>query len=112
QDFPSVRNYQLASGQFFTAADVDASSKVAVIGQTVVTNLFNDQDPIGQVVKINRQSFRVIGVLAQKGSSGGFNNQDDVVLVPITSAWKYLLGGRVRNLKQISVQPPAADATT
>src|SRR5438876_621197 len=63
QDFPSVRNYQLASGQFFTAADVDASSKVAVIGQTVVTNLFNDQDPIGQVVKINRQSFRVIGVL-------------------------------------------------
>jgi putative ABC transport system permease protein len=112
QDFPSVRNYQLASGQFFTAADVDASSKVAVIGQTVVTNLFNDQDPIGQVVKINRQSFRVIGVLAEKGSSGGFNNQDDVVLVPITSAWNYLLGGRGRNVQQIYVQATSAEATS
>jgi len=112
QDFPSVRNYQLASGQFFTAADVDASSKVAVIGQTVVTNLFNDQDPIGQVVKINRQSFRVIGVLAQKGSSGGFNNQDDVVLVPITAAWNYLLGGRGRNVQQIYVQATSAEATS
>jgi len=112
QDFPSVRNYQLASGQFFTADDVDASSKVAVIGQTVVTNLFNDQDPIGQVVKINRQSFRVIGVLAQKGSSGGFNNQDDVVLVPITAAWNYLLGGRGRNVQQIYVQATSAEATS
>jgi len=111
QDFPAVRNYQLASGQFFTAGDVDASSKVAVIGQTVVTNLFNDQDPIGQVVKINRQSFRVIGVLAPKGSSGGFNNQDDVVVVPITSAWNYLLGGRGRNVQQIYVQATSAEAT-
>ena len=111
QDFPSVRNYQLASGQFFTAGDVDASSKVAVIGQTVVTNLFSGQDPIGQVIKINRQSFRVIGVLAPKGSSGGFNNQDDIVVVPITSAWNYLLGGRGRNVQQIYVEATSADAT-
>jgi putative ABC transport system permease protein len=111
QDFPSVRNYQLASGQFFTAADVDASSKVAVVGQTVVTNLFAGQDPIGQVVKINRQSFRIIGVFAPKGSSGGFNNQDDLVVVPITSAWNYLLGGRGRNVQQIYVEATSADAT-
>ena len=112
QDFPSVRNYQLSSGQFFTSADVDASSKVAVIGQTVVTNLFPSSDPIGQVIKINGQSFRIIGVFAQKGSSGGFNNQDDVVVVPITSAWNYLLGGRGRNVQQIYVQAASADATT
>ncbi len=111
QDFPSVRNYQLASGQFFTAANVDASSKVAVIGQTVATNLFGGADPIGQVVKINRQSFRVIGVFAQKGSSGGFNNQDDVVVTPITSAWNYLLGGRGRNVQQIYVEATSAEAT-
>ncbi len=111
QDFPSVRNYQLASGQFFTAANVDASSKVAVIGQTVATNLFSGADPIGQVVKINRQSFRVIGVFAQKGSSGGFNNQDDIVVVPITSAWNYLLGGRGRNVQQIYVEATSAEAT-
>ena len=112
QDFPSVRNYPLASGQFFTAGDVDASSKVAVIGQTVVTNLFSGEDPIGQVIKINRQSFRVIGVLAQKGSSGGSNNQDDVVVVPITAAWNYLLGGRGRNVQQIYVEATSAEATS
>ena len=112
EDFPSVRNYPLASGQFFTAGDVDASSKVAVIGQTVVTNLFSSEDPIGQVIKINRQSFRVIGVLAQKGSSGGFNNQDDVVVVPITAAWNYLLGGRGRNVQQIYVEATSAEATS
>ncbi|TMD22920.1 MAG: FtsX-like permease family protein, partial [Chloroflexi bacterium] len=112
QDFPSVRNYQLASGQFFTAADVDASSKVAVIGQTVVTNLFSGQDPIGQLIKINRQSFRVVGVFAEKGSSGGFNNQDDLVVVPITSAWNYLLGGRGRNVQQIYVEATSAQATS
>jgi len=112
EDFPSVRNYPLASGQFFTAGDVDASSKVAVIGQTVVTNLFSGEDPIGQVIKINRQSFRVIGVLAQKGSSGGSNNQDDVVVVPITAAWNYLLGGRGRNVQQIYVEATSAEATS
>jgi putative ABC transport system permease protein len=112
QDFPSVRNYQLASGQFFTSADVDASSKVAVIGQTVATNLFAGGDPIGQIMKINGQSFRIIGVLAPKGSSGGFNNQDDVVVVPITAAWNYLLGGRGRNVQQIYVQAASAAATT
>jgi len=111
QDFPSVRNYQLASGQFFSSGEVDASSKVAVIGPTVATNLFSGADPIGQVMKINRQNFRVIGVFASKGSSGGFNNQDDVVVVPITSAWSYLLGGRGRNVQQIYVEATSAEAT-
>jgi putative ABC transport system permease protein len=112
QDFPSVRNYQLGSGQFFTAADVESASKVAVVGPTVVTNLFGDNDPIGQLVKINRQSFRIIGVFSPKGSSGGFNNQDDLVAVPITSAWNYLLGGRGRNVQQIYVEANSAEATS
>ena len=112
QDFPSVRNYQVDTGQFFTSGEVDASSKVAVIGPTVATNLFGGADPIGQVMKINRQNFRVIGVFAPKGSSGGFNNQDDLVVVPITSAWSYLLGGRGRNVAQIYVEATSAEATT
>jgi len=110
QDFPSVRNYQVASGQFFTGADVDAASKVAVLGQTVVDNLFNGTDPIGQVIKINRQSFRVVGVLAPKGASG-LANQDDLVVTPITAAWDYLLGGRGRNVQQIYVQAGSAGST-
>jgi putative ABC transport system permease protein len=107
-----VRNYQLASGQFFTSGEVDAASKVAVIGPTVATNLFGGADPIGQTMKINRQNFRIIGVFAPKGSSGGFNNQDDVVVVPITSAWSYLLGGRGKNIQQIYVEATSAQATT
>jgi putative ABC transport system permease protein len=110
QDFPSVRNYQVASGQFFTGADVDAASKVAVLGQTVVDNLFSGTDPIGQVIKINRQSFRVVGVLAPKGASG-LANQDDLVVTPITAAWDYLLGGRGRNVQQIYVQAGSAGST-
>jgi putative ABC transport system permease protein len=112
QDFPSVRNYQIASGNFFTAADVDGSSRVAVLGQTTVANLFGANDPIGQSIKVNGQTFRVIGVFAQKGSSGGFNNQDDLVVVPITAAWNYLLGGRGRNVQQIYVEATSANATT
>jgi len=110
QDFPEVRNYQLSSGQFFTAADVQAERRVAVVGQTVVTNLFNGQDPVGQSIKINRQTFRVVGVLAAKGGSG-FSNQDDTVVVPITSAWSYLLGGRNRNVQQIFAEAASADVT-
>ena len=110
QDFPSVRNYQVASGQFFTGADVDAASKVAVLGQTVVDNLFSGTDPIGQVIKINRQSFRVVGVLAPKGASG-LANQDDLVVTPITAAWDFLLGGRGRNVQQIYVQAGSAGST-
>jgi putative ABC transport system permease protein len=111
QDFPSVRNYQLGSGAFFTSADVDAANKVAVLGQTVVDNLFAGSDPIGQVIKINRVSFRVIGVLAPKGASG-LNNQDDLVVTPITAAWDYLLGGRGRNVQQIYVEAGSAQANT
>ena len=111
QDFPEVRNYQLSSGQFFTAADVQAERKVAVLGQTVVTNLFSGQDPVGQSIKINRQTFRVVGVLAAKGGSG-FSNQDDTVVVPITSAWSYLLGGRNRNVQQIFAEAAGANLTS
>jgi len=112
QDFPSVRNYEVASGAFFTSGDVAAATKVAVIGPTVATNLFAGADPIGQVLKINRQNFRVVGVFASKGSSGGLNNQDDIVVVPITAAWNYLLGGRGRNVQQIYVEASSAQTTS
>ncbi len=109
EDFPEVRNYALASGQFFTVGDVRAESRVAVIGQTVVDNLFGTTDPIGQSIKINRQGFRVVGVFQSKGASG-FTNQDDLVAVPITSAWGYLLGGRNRNVQQIYVEARNTEA--
>jgi putative ABC transport system permease protein len=111
QDFPQVRNYQVSNGAFFTAGDVRSSAKVVVLGQTVVDNLFNG-DPsaaVGKTIKIQRQSFRVVGTFAPKGSAG-LGNQDNVAVVPISSAWAYLTGGRGKNIGQIVVQATSSDS--
>jgi putative ABC transport system permease protein len=111
QDFPSVRNYTVAAGSMFTSQDNNDDAKVVVIGQTVVDNLFGG-DPnaaVGQSLKINRQTFRVAGVFASKGTGAG-SNQDNVAVVPIQTAWAYLSGGRGKNIAQINIQ--ATDAST
>jgi len=95
-EYALVRNYQVADGSFITKEHVDALSRVAVLGVTVVQNLFAGEDPIGKEIKINQSNFRVIGVLEAKGGasfSGGFGSQDDVVFVPITTAQRRLFGG-------------------
>jgi putative ABC transport system permease protein len=111
QDYPQVRSYDIASGAFFTADDVRNSAKVVVVGQTVIDNLFNGQDPVGQTIKINRQSFRVVGTFASKGSSG-LGNQDNVAVVPISTAWAYLTGGRGKNISQIIIEATDSNAVT
>ncbi|TMG59137.1 MAG: FtsX-like permease family protein, partial [Chloroflexi bacterium] len=110
-DFPLVRNYQVAEGSFFTDDDINARHRVVVIGQTVVDNLFAGADPIGQTIKINRQSFRVIGVFAQKGGSG-LGSQDNVVVAPITTVWAYLTGSRGKIISQIVASASSASAVT
>ena len=101
-DFPQVREYQIAEGSFFTQDDVAAQHRVVVLGKTVVDNLFGTTDPVGQTIKINRQSFRVIGVFAAKGGTG-FGSQDNIAVAPITSVWAYLSGGRGKGIGQIRV---------
>ncbi len=110
-EFPQVRNYQLAEGSFFTADDLSARHRVAVLGQTVVQNLFGTTDPVGQTIKINRQSFRVIGVFASKGGSG-LGSQDNVVVAPITTVWAYLTGSRGKVISQIVVSANSSTAVT
>jgi putative ABC transport system permease protein len=83
-DYQSVRNYQVAEGDFISNAQVQANSMVAVLGSSVAETLFPDTDPVGQYVKINGLRFTVIGVLQSKGSTG-LGSQDDVVMAPITS---------------------------
>ncbi len=108
-DFPQVRAYTIATGSFFTTADVQSNRKVVVVGKTVVDNLFQGQDPVGQTIKINRQSFTVIGTFASKGSAA-LGNQDNVAVVPITSAWAYLTGGRGKNISQIVIEATGPDS--
>jgi putative ABC transport system permease protein len=109
--FPQVRDYQMAEGSFFTDDDVASQHRVAVIGQTVVSNLFGNTDPVGQTIKINRQSFRVIGVFASKGGTG-LGSQDNVVVAPITAVWAYLSGGRGKAISQIVASASSASTVT
>ncbi|HRU38402.1 MAG TPA: ABC transporter permease [Candidatus Goldiibacteriota bacterium] len=90
-NYPQMRNSVPAYGSFFTEADMKTRNRVAVIGQTVAANLFGDTDPVGAEIRINKVYFRVIGVLPPKGSTG-WRDQDDVIVVPLTTAMYRLLG--------------------
>jgi len=91
-DFIFIRSWPLASGAFFTDQDVRGSTKVCVLGKTVVDNLFPDQDPVGEIIRINKLPFRVLGVLSPKGQTGFGHDQDDVIIVPYTTAQKKIMG--------------------
>lgn len=87
-----VRNVSMSSGSFLSSQDLEAMSKVAVLGPKVVSDLYGDgANPIGQTIRINKIGFRIIGVTSSKGGSG-FMNQDDIVFVPLTTAQKQLFG--------------------
>jgi putative ABC transport system permease protein len=92
-----IRNYQIASGSFFTERDSKTRAKVAVLGKTVVDELFPDQDPVGARIRIRNVPFRVIGVLAEKGQSSMGNDQDDIILAPDTTVLYRLSDGKFVN---------------
>ena len=91
-DWPLVRSWNLASGQFFTDQDDHAAAKVCVLGQTVVTTLFGDEDPIGKTIRIKNIPFKVTGVLESKGGSTQGQDQDDLVVAPYETVRKKLMG--------------------
>lgn len=106
-DFLTVRNWNVSSGAFFTSRDLDSRSRVAVIGQTVATNLFGDINPIGQTIRVNKAPFRVIGLFETKGQSAVGQDQDDLVVVPLTTAMDRLLG--ITYVNMINVQAVNGD---
>jgi len=87
-----IREWPLASGRSFTQQDIDGATKVCLLGQTVVDNLFGGIDPMGQIIRIKLVPFTVIGVLAPKGQSTQGQDQDDTIIVPLTTAQKKLFG--------------------
>jgi putative ABC transport system permease protein len=101
---PSIfgaRDYEIAGGFFFTDEEERSHDRVVVLGQTVVANLFAGQDALGQTIKLNGVNFRVVGVLASKGSNG-FQDQDDVAIAPLSTVQDTLSGGT--SVSQIVVQ--------
>ncbi len=92
QDYPIVRNVSMQEGSFITAQEVRSDAKAAVLGPTTASDLFPaGTDPVGQTIRINSIEFKVIGVMQSKGGSGFFN-QDDMVIIPISTAQHYLAG--------------------
>lgn len=87
-----IRNYEIEAGRGFIPEDNKNSTKVAVLGQTVSTELFGDVDPIGKTIRIGNVPFKVIGLLKSKGSSGMGQDQDDLVFIPITTAQRKVFG--------------------
>lgn len=92
-DYARMRNAQPYYGRFFSDDEDTKLSKVCLLGQTVVDDLFGNENPIGKIVKINRKNFTVIGILPKKGAQGP-RDQDDVVVVPLNTAMRILLGSR------------------
>jgi putative ABC transport system permease protein len=91
-DYVDIRAWSIASGANFSDQDVRTANKVALLGRTTAETLFGDSDPIGQVIRIKNAPFIVVGMLAPKGMSLMGSDQDDVILVPYTSAMKRLTG--------------------
>jgi putative ABC transport system permease protein len=106
-DYPAIRNWTTSAGEFFSDADVKTSRKVAVLGATVVKDLFPNGDPVGAQIQIGKVPFTVVGVMAAKGQNAGGQDQDDVVLVPYTTA-QTRLSNNIR-IGQILVSTDNAD---
>jgi putative ABC transport system permease protein len=102
-DFPEVRNWELSAGCFFTAADQRAGSRVCVIGQTIADNLFPGEDPTGKSLRIRNMPFRVLGVMARKGSNSMGSDQDDLIIAPYTTVRRVLQNSVFNNVSMLLV---------
>ena len=108
--YTDVHKITIDTGSFITQRDVDGDTKVAVIGPQVVSDLFGDgATPIGQTIRISGQSFTIIGITQSKGGSG-FMNQDDIVMIPLSTAMKEVFG--VDYLSSIALEAKSSDVMT
>ena len=105
EEYPEVRNAPIEEGRFFTKTDVAGAKRVAVLGQTVKENLFSDIDPVGKKITLSDQRYQIIGVLEEKGSIFS-QDQDDLVVVPITTAQRHF---DLEKISYIYLQAPSAE---
>jgi putative ABC transport system permease protein len=108
EDYLEIRNWPLTSGSNFTPRDVLVAEKVCLLGATVVANLYPDQDPVGQVIRVKNLPFRVVGALAPKGQGQFGQDQDDLIVAPYTTVQKKVLG--IPSIQQVLVSAVSADA--
>jgi putative ABC transport system permease protein len=97
-DYFDIRQWPLADGAPFTAQDVRSANKVCVVGRTTATQIYGNENPIGQILRIKNVPFTITGVLTPKGLSPQGVDQDDIVVMPYTSAMKRVIGGTTCNI--------------
>ncbi len=100
-DYSEVREWPVVAGRFITSEDVDGATKVVLLGQTTVQNLFGDSDPLGQIVRIKKVPFTIVGMLDRKGQNSWGQDQDDVALIPLSTAKKKVLGVSQANARSV-----------
>jgi putative ABC transport system permease protein len=101
-EYLPIRDLPVVEGNAFTQQDVDSATKVALLGKTVVDNLFETEDPAGKVIRIKEVPFTVAGVLESKGQSPTGQDQDDLIIIPISTAKKKVLGGAQANANAVA----------
>ena len=101
-EYFDARDWPTTSGRVFTQEDVDGAAKVAILGQTVAQSLFGDTDPIGQTVRVKKLLCTVIGVLDSKGQNTFGQDQDDVIVIPLTTAKRKVLGVSLANARTVN----------
>ena len=114
-DILPVRTWEMQSGECFTEADVKSAAKVCILGQTVAKELFGYSDPIDSVIRIKSVPFRVIGTTKPKGANSWGQDQDDVIIVPVTTALRRLVrmgGGRVDSVRRVNIQAKDRNSLT
>ncbi len=107
-EYMAIRSLTVGSGSFITAQDMASRNRVAVVGSTVAENLFGDVNPTGKNIRINNMPYKVIGVLDSKGQSSMGRDQDDIIIVPLTTAQERLIG--ITYVQSINIQVSNADA--
>jgi len=106
-DYMAIRSLTVGSGSFISQRDIESRNRVVVLGATVAESLFGDMNPTGQNVRINNTPYQVVGVLDSKGQSSMGQDQDDIVMVPLTTAQERLIG--ITYLNSISIQVSQMD---
>ncbi len=101
-DYPEMKNIQVQTGRFFTEEELRSRDRVAVLGVTIVSELFGEENPLGCNIRINRVNFRVIGVLKPRG--GGHWDNDDVIMMPVTTAMYRMLGRKYVDRMEVEVR--------
>ena len=108
-DYTVIRSWDAEDGRFFTTDEERKSARVCVIGKTVKANLFGDEDPVGQSIRLGKMPFKVVGVMQSKGANSFGQDQDDMVLAPYTTVKRVLQGSTFNNVNMLNVSLRSMD---